>query len=187
MPPEFRYEDTPPYGEVEQLSPLVRRVVARNPSKFTYHGSGTFIIGPAPDANPNGNVAIIDPGPAEDRDRHDLEPRHPPRRRVPLGLDPHQRQSLRDVVAAGAHVGRSPATYGHHPRPGAVVLFVAFDQQSRRLPAQRPGRRRRHGAGIDGIEVASRRQHVGPPAGRRAGRPGLDERTRKAGQEPLDL
>ncbi len=56
MAPEFRTEETPPYGEVEQLSPLVRRVVANNPSRFTYHGSGTFIIGPAT----GGDVAIID-------------------------------------------------------------------------------------------------------------------------------
>ena len=66
MPPEFRYEDAPPYGEVEQVSPLVRRVVAHNPSKFTYHGSGTFIIGPADGGDLNGDVAIIDPGPADD-------------------------------------------------------------------------------------------------------------------------
>ena len=38
---EFRTEDAPPYGAVEQVSPLVRRVVARNPSRFTYHGTGT--------------------------------------------------------------------------------------------------------------------------------------------------
>ena len=62
MAPVVRTEDTPPYGEVEQLSPLVRRVVANNPSRFTYHGSGTFIVGPAA----GGDVAIIDPGPADD-------------------------------------------------------------------------------------------------------------------------
>ena len=62
MAPEFSTEETPPYGEVEQVSPLVRRVVANNPSRFTYHGSGTFIVGPAT----GGDVAIIDPGPADD-------------------------------------------------------------------------------------------------------------------------
>ena len=45
-----------PYGAVEQLSPLVRRVLARNPSPFTYTGTGTYIIG-------QGEVAVIDPGP----------------------------------------------------------------------------------------------------------------------------
>ncbi len=49
-----------PYGVVERLSPLVRRVLARNPSPFTYTGTGTYIIG-------NGTVAIIDPGPLDDQ------------------------------------------------------------------------------------------------------------------------
>ena len=44
------------YGECDELSPLIRRVVARNPSAFTYLGTGTYIIG-------RGNVAVVDPGP----------------------------------------------------------------------------------------------------------------------------
>ena len=44
------------YGEVEQVSPLIRRVVAENPSKFTYRGTGTYIVG-------RGRVAVVDPGP----------------------------------------------------------------------------------------------------------------------------
>lgn len=50
--------DDPRYGEAVQLSPLVRRVIANNPSKFTYHGTGTYIIG-----RPGGAVAVVDPGP----------------------------------------------------------------------------------------------------------------------------
>ena len=45
-----------PYGRVETLSSLVRRVLARNPSPFTYTGTGTYIVG-------RGTVAVIDPGP----------------------------------------------------------------------------------------------------------------------------
>ena len=44
------------YGVAQRLSPLVRRIVARNPSAFTFHGTGTFIVG-------QGKVAVIDPGP----------------------------------------------------------------------------------------------------------------------------
>lgn len=51
--------DAAPYGDSERLSPLVRRVLARNPSPFTYLGTGTYIVG-------NGSVAVIDPGPDED-------------------------------------------------------------------------------------------------------------------------
>jgi glyoxylase-like metal-dependent hydrolase (beta-lactamase superfamily II) len=44
------------YGVIEQLTPMVRRVVAPNPGPFTFKGTGTYIIG-------QGNVAVIDPGP----------------------------------------------------------------------------------------------------------------------------
>ena len=59
MPPAFLTEPTPPYGTVEQVSPMVGRLVADNPSRFTYHGTGTFLVGPPE----GGRVAIIDAGP----------------------------------------------------------------------------------------------------------------------------
>ena len=33
------------YGEIVQVAPLIRRVIAKNPTKFSYHGTGTYIIG----------------------------------------------------------------------------------------------------------------------------------------------
>ena len=36
------------YGVIERLSPLIRRIVARNPSPFTFHGTATYIIGHGP-------------------------------------------------------------------------------------------------------------------------------------------
>lgn len=57
----------PAYGAVVQVSPLVQRVVAHNPSKFTYHGTGTYIVG-----RPGGDVAVIDPGPLLDSHREAL-------------------------------------------------------------------------------------------------------------------
>lgn len=44
------------YGRCDQVSPLIRRVIARNPGPFTYTGTGVYIVG-------SGEVAIIDPGP----------------------------------------------------------------------------------------------------------------------------
>lgn len=44
-------------GTIEQLSPLVRRMVAPNPGPLTFKGTCTYIIG-------RDEVAIIDPGPA---------------------------------------------------------------------------------------------------------------------------
>ena len=33
------------YGRPDQVSPLIRRVVANNPGPFTFLGTGTYIIG----------------------------------------------------------------------------------------------------------------------------------------------
>jgi glyoxylase-like metal-dependent hydrolase (beta-lactamase superfamily II) len=52
----FLHEARVEYGVAQTLSPLVRRVVAHNPSAFTYHGTSTYVIG-------HGNVALVDPGP----------------------------------------------------------------------------------------------------------------------------
>lgn len=57
--------DAPRYGEVVKVSPLVRRVIAENPSKYTYLGTGTYIIG-------HDDVAVIDPGPLLDSHRDAL-------------------------------------------------------------------------------------------------------------------
>jgi glyoxylase-like metal-dependent hydrolase (beta-lactamase superfamily II) len=54
---------TQPYAIAEQVSPLVRRVLAYNPSPFSYTGTQTYIVG-------HSNVAIIDPGPLGDDPKH---------------------------------------------------------------------------------------------------------------------
>jgi glyoxylase-like metal-dependent hydrolase (beta-lactamase superfamily II) len=45
-----------PTGRIERLGPLVRRLLAPNPSPFTYTGTQSYIVG-------SGEVAVIDPGP----------------------------------------------------------------------------------------------------------------------------
>mgnify|MGYP001440628047 FL=1 len=47
------------YGTVTQLAPGIRRVIANNPGPFTFHGTGTYILG-------TGKVAVIDPGPDDE-------------------------------------------------------------------------------------------------------------------------
>jgi glyoxylase-like metal-dependent hydrolase (beta-lactamase superfamily II) len=54
----YRRELSFEYGRVDTVAPGIRRVIARNPSPFTFHGTGTYILG-------TGNVAVIDPGPAD--------------------------------------------------------------------------------------------------------------------------
>lgn len=48
-----------PTGLTEQLEPLVRRVLAPNPSPFTFTGTQSYLVGAGRD------VAVIDPGPDE--------------------------------------------------------------------------------------------------------------------------
>jgi glyoxylase-like metal-dependent hydrolase (beta-lactamase superfamily II) len=45
-----------PTGQVDRLAPGIRRVLAGNPSPFTYTGTQTYIVG-------EGEVGVIDPGP----------------------------------------------------------------------------------------------------------------------------
>jgi glyoxylase-like metal-dependent hydrolase (beta-lactamase superfamily II) len=63
--------DEPKYGVVEQVSPLIRRVVANNPSKYSYRGTGTYIVGAGP-GDTRGEVVVIDPGPKLDEHRDAL-------------------------------------------------------------------------------------------------------------------
>ena len=52
----FRRDFSFEYGRLEAVAPGVRRIVARNPSPFTFKGTGTYVVG-------SGEVAVIDPGP----------------------------------------------------------------------------------------------------------------------------
>ncbi|WP_028969374.1 MBL fold metallo-hydrolase [Sphingomonas sp. URHD0057] len=45
-----------PYAKLEQLEPGIGRVLAHNPSAFTYYGTQTYLIGER-------ELAVIDPGP----------------------------------------------------------------------------------------------------------------------------
>jgi len=84
---KFNTEFSPNYGIVTEVSPLIRRLVAQNPSPFTFHGTGSYIIGPAcaqlakgdsankmsDSSSPKKKVAIIDPGPDLSSHIDDLE------------------------------------------------------------------------------------------------------------------
>jgi len=56
--PSFPDRSTWNTGTAQQLEPLVRRVLAPNPSPYTYTGTQTYVVGSGRD------VAVIDPGPA---------------------------------------------------------------------------------------------------------------------------
>jgi glyoxylase-like metal-dependent hydrolase (beta-lactamase superfamily II) len=47
------------YGVAQRLSPRIERVLAHNPSPFTFRGTGVYLVGDAK------NIVVIDPGPKE--------------------------------------------------------------------------------------------------------------------------
>src|SRR5688500_5533823 len=54
----YVYDIDVEYGRCDRVASRIRRVVANNPSKFTFKGTGTYIVG-------EGDVAIIDAGPRD--------------------------------------------------------------------------------------------------------------------------
>lgn len=55
----FLSEPAPPYDQAEDIAPGIRRMVARNPGPYTYHGTNSWIV-----AEPDG-LTVIDPGPED--------------------------------------------------------------------------------------------------------------------------
>ena len=89
------------YAVLETLSPLVRRVVARNPSPFTFKGTATFIVG-------RGRVAVVDPGP-------DL-PEH-----IAALLTALRGESVEGILVTHTHRDHSPAAAAVKAATGAVT------------------------------------------------------------------
>lgn len=58
--PRFITGFDPALGVLEDVAPGIRRIVAANPGPFTFRGTGTYVIG-------RGEVAVIDPGPNDER------------------------------------------------------------------------------------------------------------------------
>lgn len=90
-----------PYGEAQQVSPLIRRITANNPGKFTFRGTGTYIVG-------QGKVVIIDPGP--DDDAH-----------IQALLHAVRGEEVTHILITHTHIDHSPATRAVKEATGAVV------------------------------------------------------------------
>ena len=100
-----------PTGLSEQCEPLVRRVLAPNASHYTFTGTQTYIVGAGDE------VAVIDPGPAEDG--ADSEP-------SPFkGADTNGKGHVEAILAAvgEARIGAILCTHTHRDHsPAATVL-----------------------------------------------------------------
>ncbi|MFQ5557565.1 MAG: MBL fold metallo-hydrolase [Acidimicrobiales bacterium] len=102
MGPTFDTDFEPRHGEMVEVSRRLRRIVARNPSKYTFHGTGTYVIG-------RGTVAVVDPGPDD--------PTH-----VDAVLHALRGETVSHVLITHTHSDHSPATRAVAAATGAVVL-----------------------------------------------------------------
>ena len=93
------------YGRSDQVSPLIRRVVANNPGPFTFLGTGTYIIG-------SGEVAVIDPGPDD--------PVH-----LAAILKAIEGETLTAILITHTHIDHSPLAGPLAAQTGAVVFGLA--------------------------------------------------------------
>ena len=94
-----------PYARLEELEPGIARVLAHNPSAFTYYGTQSYLIGER-------EVAVIDPGP-------DL-PEHIDALEKAIGGRP-----LVAIMCTHTHRDHSPAARPLAERTGAPIIGCA--------------------------------------------------------------
>lgn len=102
LPPEMM-AGAPPVGEMQQMEPGIRRILAPNPSPMTYWGTNTYVIG-------TGRVAVLDPGPAD--------PGH--MQAILDGLAPGE--TVSHILVTHAHLDHSPLARPLADATGAPVL-----------------------------------------------------------------
>lgn len=109
---EFSFE----YGRLERVAPGLRRIVARNPSPFTFKGTGTYVVGES-------EVAVIDPGP--DLSEH-----------VEALLSGLGRERVTHILVTHTHRDHSPAARALKEATGAPTWGFGPHAAGRRGEAQ---------------------------------------------------
>ncbi|MGO4676213.1 MBL fold metallo-hydrolase [Bosea sp. 2YAB26] len=110
---EFDRSATAPSGEVVELSPLVRRIIAGNGGPMTFTGTCTYIIG-------RGTVAVLDPGPDD--------PAHVARVLAALAGE-----SVSHILVTHTHRDHSPAVPALQAATGAIVAGCLPHRAAREL------------------------------------------------------
>lgn len=115
----FDRDFNPAPGEMVQVSPLVRRILANNPSPFTFRGTATFVVG-------RGQVAVIDPGPDDDAHLESL-------------LQALRGETVSHILVTHSHADHSPLTAKLQKATGAPTYAygaaTASDPAGLRLDA----------------------------------------------------
>jgi glyoxylase-like metal-dependent hydrolase (beta-lactamase superfamily II) len=99
------HPDAAAWGRLQPRSPLVRRLLAHNPSPFTFTGTGTFVVG-------TGTVAVIDPGPSD--------PAH-----VAALIEGLGGETVSHILITHTHMDHSPAAPALQAATGATIMGCA--------------------------------------------------------------
>ena len=100
-------------GKAEEIAPGVRRLLADNPSPFTFKGTVSYIVG-------RGRVAVIDPGP--DDARH-----------ISALLDAVHGETVTHIFVTHTHRDHSPAAARIKAATGATVVAEGPHRAARQL------------------------------------------------------
>ena len=100
-------------GVVDEVAPNIRRILADNPGPFTFIGTLTYIVG-------RGQVAIVDPGPADDR-------------HIAAVLDAVRGESVTGIFVTHTHRDHSPAVPAVKAATGATVYAEGPHRAARPL------------------------------------------------------
>ncbi|MBL1256209.1 MBL fold metallo-hydrolase [Methylocystis sp. Sn-Cys] len=111
--------NAPVQHAAERVSPLLRRIVAPNGGPFTYKGTCSYIVG-------HGEVAIIDPGPAD--------PRHLAALRAAIAGE-----RLKYILVTHTHRDHSPAARALKEATGATIAGCAPYTPSPNIAIVGPG------------------------------------------------
>src|SRR5437588_733551 len=113
-------------GVVEEVIPGVRRLLADNPSPFTFKGTLSYVVG-------RGHVAVIDPGPLDDN-------------HIAALLDAVRDETVTHIFVTHTHRDHSPAAAKIKDATGAQVLAQGPHRPARPLHT---GEIRRLDASVD--------------------------------------
>jgi glyoxylase-like metal-dependent hydrolase (beta-lactamase superfamily II) len=92
-------------GEVHQLTPFVRRIIAPNPGPYTFTGTCTYLVG-------RSDIAIIDPGPLHDDHINAIKAAS-------------EGQTIRHICVTHTHLDHSPAAHVLKAMTNALIVGCA--------------------------------------------------------------
>ena len=112
-PLTFDTAHPPMSGNCTQLTPLIRRIVANNPTPVTVTGTCSYIVG-------RGHVAIIDPGPLLDT-------------HIEAILQAVRQETVTHILVSHTHKDHSPAAAVLKEKTGATIVGCTTHRMARPL------------------------------------------------------